>query len=169
MIEIEYLPIVLTGIGIIVSILYYASVLRNANKTQQMQLETRQASFFIQIYNKILDKEFLGTWLQVINYDWTSSDSIQLIYDFDVNPEMSTNIALVAQWYEGLGVLVQEKLLDIHLIAVMFPSTVINGWNAMGPWIKSRQEIDPAAGIKFEYLYLELMKYLDEHPEIKTI
>ena len=32
---IEYLPLVLTGIGIIVSILYYTSVLRNSNKTRQ--------------------------------------------------------------------------------------------------------------------------------------
>ena len=38
MIQIEYLPIVLTGIGIIVSILYYAMVLRNQNTTRQAQL-----------------------------------------------------------------------------------------------------------------------------------
>ena len=47
---IEYLPLVLTGIGITVSILYYTSVLRNANKTQQMQLETRQAAMFMKLY-----------------------------------------------------------------------------------------------------------------------
>jgi hypothetical protein len=52
MVQIEYLPIVLTGIGIIVSILYYTSVLRNANKTQQQQLDTRQAQLFMQMYNK---------------------------------------------------------------------------------------------------------------------
>jgi hypothetical protein len=35
---IDYLPLILTGIGIIASILYYASVLRNANTTRQAQL-----------------------------------------------------------------------------------------------------------------------------------
>jgi len=32
MIQIEYLALVLTGIGLIVSILYYSMVLRNTNK-----------------------------------------------------------------------------------------------------------------------------------------
>jgi hypothetical protein len=53
---IEYLPLVLTGIGIIVSILYYSNVLRNANKTQQMQLETRQVQLFMQMYTRFQDK-----------------------------------------------------------------------------------------------------------------
>ena len=41
MIQIEYLPLVLTGIGIIASILYYTMVLRNANKTQQLHFRAR--------------------------------------------------------------------------------------------------------------------------------
>jgi hypothetical protein len=51
MASLDYLPLVLTGIGIIASILYYASILRNANKTRELQLkaqehatETRQAA-----------------------------------------------------------------------------------------------------------------------------
>ena len=39
---IESIPYVLTGIGIIVSILYYTSVLRNANRTRELQLKAQE-------------------------------------------------------------------------------------------------------------------------------
>jgi len=39
----EFIALILTGLGLTASIVYYANVLSNANKTQQLQLETRQA------------------------------------------------------------------------------------------------------------------------------
>jgi hypothetical protein len=35
---IESIPYVLTGIGIIISILYYTNVLQNANKTRELRV-----------------------------------------------------------------------------------------------------------------------------------
>ena len=37
---IEYLPLVLTGLGLTASIIYYASILRNQNKTRQRDWKT---------------------------------------------------------------------------------------------------------------------------------
>lgn len=59
----EFIAIILTGFGLTASILYYSSILRNANKTRELQLkaqelqlkaqehaiETRQAQLFMQI------------------------------------------------------------------------------------------------------------------------
>ena len=67
---IEYLPLVLTGLGIIVSILYYTSVLRNQNETQQMQLETRNAQFFIQFAKEINTPEKASNWAKLARYEW---------------------------------------------------------------------------------------------------
>ncbi len=55
MIDYSTLAIVLTGLGLTASILYYTMVLRNANKTQQLALETRQAQLFMQMYNRWRD------------------------------------------------------------------------------------------------------------------
>ena len=49
MVSLEVVAILLSGIGISASLVYYANVLANANKTQQLQLETRQAQLFIQM------------------------------------------------------------------------------------------------------------------------
>ncbi|MBL7169174.1 hypothetical protein ISS40_10915 [Candidatus Bathyarchaeota archaeon] len=168
MVQMEVLALILTGLGIIASILYYASVLRNANRTQLMQLETRQASFFMQIYNRMLDKDFMEVWHKVLGYDYSDPEAAMRRYDSEVDSEERVNVDLIAQWYEGLGVLVKEGLLDIHLIAVMFPLTVINGWNALGPMITEMQKTSSSRGSNFEYLYDELMRYLEEHPELRA-
>ena len=62
----EFLAIILTGLGLIVSILYYSSILNNANKTRELQLktqeqaeETRQTQLFMKIYERFESKEFL--------------------------------------------------------------------------------------------------------------
>jgi hypothetical protein len=59
---IEYLPLILTGIGIIASILYYSSVLRNANETQKQALETRQAALLMDLMNNFRSAEFRKQW-----------------------------------------------------------------------------------------------------------
>ena len=60
---IETIALVLTGLGLIASIVYYANILNNANKTRELQLEaqkqteeTRQAQLFMNIYNQHLSE-----------------------------------------------------------------------------------------------------------------
>jgi len=74
MTQIEYLPIVLTGIGIIVSIVYYASVLRNANKTQKMQLETRKAQLFMQIYSMFASNEYFERGGAIVSTEFEDAE-----------------------------------------------------------------------------------------------
>ena len=73
---IESLPYLLTGVGIIVSILYYTSVLRNANRTRELQLkaqeqatETRQAALFTPLF------QFSATFAYVKGNNLGSSGS----------------------------------------------------------------------------------------------
>jgi hypothetical protein len=73
MIQIENLPIVLTGIGIIVSILYHTSVLKNTSKSRQ-----------IQIISSIPTQTNWG-WM-----DWRYKDFNQFMSDYgpEVNPDV---------------------------------------------------------------------------------
>ena len=58
MVSLEVIALVLTGLSITASIIYYANVLGNANKTQQMQLETRQTQLFMNFYETYRSEEF---------------------------------------------------------------------------------------------------------------
>jgi hypothetical protein len=58
MVSIEQILYIVPILALTASILYYAIILRNANKTQQMQLETRQVQMFMIISNTRSSPEF---------------------------------------------------------------------------------------------------------------
>ena len=161
---IEYLPLVLTGIGVIVSILYYASVLRNATKTQQMQLETRQAQLFMQIYDKFSQPSFLESW-ETIEPQVPYHDKEEFVQWF---MGVRRHYGMVGNYFEGIGVLVKEGLVDISMVANLMT------WPTVVFWRKTSRFIDgvrmdwnhPRWLSETEFLYNELMKYIAEHPEI---
>jgi len=64
----EFLAIILTGLGLTVSILYYTFTLQNANKTQKLQLETRQTQVFMDLYKTMASKEFMMDLENILLY-----------------------------------------------------------------------------------------------------
>jgi len=108
MIQIEYLPIVLTGLGLTASIIYYAIVLRNANKTQQLQLETRQAQLFMTLYETYRSQEFRMQWTSILKQEYTDFEDFWNKYGLSNNPEAWANWQSVASFFHGIGILVKR-------------------------------------------------------------
>ena len=71
---VDYLPLVLTGLGLTASIIYYAMVLRNANKTQQMQLETRQTQLFLELHGTDTEEQINQIITLIQTWNWDSMD-----------------------------------------------------------------------------------------------
>ena len=160
---IEFLPLVLTGIGIIVSILYYTSVLRNANKTQQQQLETRQAQLFMQIINQFNQPSMVESRDFYFDMELTSFEDYTNMW---LDPEKRKNHRLFGGFLEGIGVLVREDYLDIKVVAGLMGGTVKALWEKYQPYIiQYREERNsPRAWIEWEYLYNELIEYDRRNP-----
>ena len=59
MVDVRYQMVLSTlqTAGILVGIAYYIMTIRNQQKNQDMQLETRQAQLFMQIYNRFNDRD----------------------------------------------------------------------------------------------------------------
>jgi hypothetical protein len=73
MVEIT-LPIVLQLLqtaGLLVGIVYYITIMRNSQRTQQMQLETRQVQLFMQMHQQLNSTiiEHVGDseWIDILN------------------------------------------------------------------------------------------------------
>jgi hypothetical protein len=85
--------------------------------------------------------------------------------------EYQTASMRVGLFYEGLGVLVKEGYVDIRLVALLMTGMTRRWWERnYASWIDDGRE-------KFnfkrwmseaEYLYDELIKYIEEHPELAT-
>ena len=107
------ISIIFAGLSIAASIVYYTSILQNANKTQKMQLETRQAQLFMEVFREYRGLEFRRQRLQVLGQKWTNFDDWWEKYGGLNNPEEWANWQSVAAYFSGVGVLVKRGLVDI--------------------------------------------------------
>jgi hypothetical protein len=78
---------------------------------------------------------------------------------FSEKPEV-TAFNQVAVFYEGIGVLLCTKLIDIDLTSRLFRNAVVYTWEKMKPIIEGyRREGHPQLLAEYEYLYNEMKKY----------
>jgi hypothetical protein len=167
----EFLAIVLTGLGLTASIIYYTSILRNANKTQQLALENRRAQLYMQLFLRITSEDFMKKSIDLLRWKFEDYD------DFMEKYYLNEDSTLVAQWIsllwhiDGLGYLMAEGLVE--------PEMVYNFGGGSGQvrhWVKwesiisemRKQRNDPEFLKWFEYLSREMMALRTEKG-LKTI
>jgi hypothetical protein len=166
----EFLAIILTGLGLIVTILYYTSVLHNANKIRKLQLkaqeqalETRRTQTFMQIYNESYNNpSFIDAYVRLADFDIQSYDEYLTIMEDEENKKASTNVAM---FYEGIGVLVREGHISIRLFALLMTGMTQSWWERIYKPIleegRAKRNFKRWMS-ESEYLYNELMKYHEE-------
>jgi len=165
---------IMGSIGVFVAAIYYVfnmratlQVRKEANTTQRQQLETRQAQMFMGIYNQLVNKEFMKAYWKIMDSQWKNYDEYRELFR---DPEFQSAAYLLGAYFEGLGVLVREGLLDIRWIALLICGMTRTYWEKIETHIvEMRKAIGQRRlGSETEYLYNELMKYLEKHPELKT-
>ena len=62
----------LTLISVPVGVFYHIMTLRNTGKNQEMQLETRQAQLFMQIYQEMSSPEHYKRSDELLHMEWTT-------------------------------------------------------------------------------------------------
>ena len=130
----EFIAIMLTGLGLIASILYYTFTLRNANQTRQTQL-------FMQAYQKAQDQGFLQTLSEAI---W-----LQETMEFDAWWQKygpGNNMEFFRRWFsmlvfmEGIGIQIGRGLLDVAVVDDMMSGPILICWDRYEPIIKGIRE-----------------------------
>ena len=151
---IEYLPLVLTGLGLTASIVYYAGVLRNANKTQKQQLETRQAQLFMNIYSYVYTMEF-WTYYRELTEQWEWEDYDDWYKKYRSDTDTYNKFAVVGTYFEGMGVLVKRNLIEITFVDDLMSGPIMQFWQKFEPIIleERRRRNMPTIWEWFEYLY----------------
>ena len=184
MVDVQTISILFAGLSIAASIVYYASVLRNANKTQQMQLETRQAQLFTSIRDTMDTSEFWMKYKHVVldtkglNFEEYTLEERQKV--IDENPELYGEMMSLLSFYQHIGWLVKTGLMDINAVKENMHLPVIRVWEKLMPALYRGTEDSgkPEDWDNFDYLYTEMRKYREkfleksrdreEHPELKT-
>jgi len=158
--EIQMVYYMVAATGVLVAAAYY---IVNTRTT----LQTRQAQLFMQLYDRwtfdIGEKfwEFLDDDIE------TAEDYLEKI---KTDKGFARRASVLSRYHEGVGVLVRFGLLDIRYIAYLasYPTRVY--WEKYKPIIGDLRRLmnAPRADSESEYLYDRLMKFIEEHPELKT-
>jgi hypothetical protein len=154
--------LVLTGLGLIVAITYYSIQIRNQNRT-------RQAQMFMQMYNRFTDSISGTEHLEILsNSVFSSVSEYNALKESDA--DFNKVFKAYAIFYEALGVLVKEGLLDVRFIALMWGGTTRMYWEKIVPIIEDLRDYYnyPRNLSETEYVCKEVIKYMKDHPELQT-
>ena len=149
---IEYLPLVLTGLGLTASILYYASVLRNQNITRQAQL-------YMQLFQKDTSTEFQKIVFNLNRLDTSNPEELEK--QFTDNQQLVAEIRSFMFHLDGIGNMIRNGLITIERASQIGAGVgPIEFWYHLEPWImyyrETRSIPDYMSG--FEFYAAEMAK-----------
>ena len=147
MIQIEYLALVLTGLSITVSILYYTLTLRNQNRTRETQWVT-------QLLDKKIDQESMERFLELMDAEWDDFATFIRKYDNTVNPKHAATRNAQWNFFEMLGGFVKGNRLDVELVYKFYNMRCLLMWFKFETVIKEYRKgtLDRDYLENFEYL-----------------
>ena len=149
----EFLAIILTGLGLTASVLYYSTILSNANKTQKMALETRQTQLFLQFYDTV-NAENMQTVTEILAWEWEDYDDFLEKY---YSPDLFSKYNTQFQRYNGIGLLAMRDQIDLDLVYQFVGSPIIRIWEKFKDIIVNRETYSGRM-IGLEFLYAEMKK-----------
>ena len=155
MLDIQTLSIVFAAVSVVVGVVYHSLEIRNQSKTRQTDLVMR-------IYSNWSDDKFMEAYTKV-NRGLEFEDYNDYVKKYG-SPLSGTPInrkwLIIGMYFEGIGVLLRRKLIDIGLVDDLLSGPIKNTWEKMKPVAEGvRKELSqPTVMEYFEYLYDEMQK-----------
>jgi hypothetical protein len=149
-VDIQTVSIAIASAGVFAAAIYYILQLRHQSKMRQTDLVIRLASDMRSI-------EVVGAFADVIGAEFKDYDDLVKKYGMPFSRnQVPLSLLMVGNYFEQLGVLFRNKLIDAHLIGQLFPISAT--WEKMEPFVKGlRKEYQSQEYYEwFEYLYNEM-------------
>jgi len=156
----QTIGILLTALTVSIAAIYYTLTLRYTRRNQELQLETRQAQLFMQIYNRFQEVEFRNNFNDVLTREWEDYDDYVRKYGRFTNPTAQAIAASIGLFFDGIGVLLKKGLLDVDIVGELMSTPVRLYWDKMNPvWAGMRERMKRESVMdNVEYLYNEILK-----------
>lgn len=155
--------------GVIAGFTYYVMTVRNTRRNQELQLETRQAQLFMQIFNRQYEIDQRKSLHLLNNIEYKDSDDFNEKYGSENNPDTYFRVESLGTYFEGIGVLVKRNLVDPFMVDDLMSGRIIDFWEAVGPWILDYRERtgDYERSEHVEYLY-HVIKSIQDKQRIEA-
>ena len=166
--EIQTAYYMVAATGVLVAAAYYMMNMRYTQRNMKQTLDTRQATFENNEWQKCMSLEWCNNYLDLMGMQWTDLDDFKRKYDSSVNPQ---NFAKRSYLFFGLcsvGSQVRQGLLDTDSFDDMWAMAVLRSWYKFKPIIEAYRgwQWPKGAYRDFEYLAGVLEKKLmDSDPD----
>ena len=146
MVLLQTISIVVASAGVFLAATYYILQIRH-------QTKIRQTDLVMKLYSQFNSLEFQKIWHGVLNREAKSYREYDEKYG-------SAEVTAVGMFFEGIGILLKRKLIDIELVDDMFTMPVNDTWLKMKDNVIEIRKIRNRPTILewFEFLYNEMKK-----------
>jgi len=150
MVDYQAVSIVLTGIGLMIALTYYALQIRNQNRTRTAQL-------LMQVYSRLDTPEKVRALQEVFLWEFKDFDEWREKY---WNPEDYNKLGTLVLFFGGAGTLVKTGDLPIDKVNELMGNLVVLMWEKFDPIKDEIREFwnMPFWASSMEYLYHEIIK-----------
>jgi hypothetical protein len=151
--------------GILVGIIYYITIMRNNQRNQELQLETRKTQLYMQLFMRITSEEFMKKSIDLRRLEHDTYD------EFMENIYWSPDSNQLAKWFsllwhvDGLGYMLSKKLIEPEMVYNFGGGTAqILQWKKWESVILEmrKKSGDPEYLRWFEYTVEEMMRIRQE-------
>lgn len=146
MLLLQTVSIVVASTGVLIAAIYYVLQIQNQRKMRQTDLVMR-------LYTTFHSKEFQADMAKVMTAEFKDYDDAVEKYGWEFGFP-------VGLFFEGIGVLLHRKLVDISLVDDLFTFDTRIVWEKIKPIAEGARKHFNAPTILewFEYLYNEMKK-----------
>jgi hypothetical protein len=174
MVDVTYQMVLSTvqTVSLVVGIIYYLMNMRNNQRNQRLQLETRKAQLYMQLFLRISSDEFVKKSLELLKMKVDDVDDFMEKYIS--GPESSLHAKLFSMFWhiDGLGYMMSQKLIDPEMVYNFGGGFAqVWHWKKWEPLVLRMRKLrgEPEFLKWFEYTANEMMrirreKGLDETP-----
>jgi hypothetical protein len=155
-VDIQTVSIGIASASVVIGVVYYIFQIRH-------QTKVRQTDLIMRLYATLGSKEFVENDVSIFNQEVNDFQGFMLKYGsfpkFMESPEYVPYM-MDSEFFEGVGILLRRKLVDIELVDDLFSSPIITIWEKTLPMTKALREYfkRPQLAEWFEYLYNEMKK-----------
>jgi hypothetical protein len=137
---------IIAAAGVMIGVVYYILDIRNQSKVRQTELIMR-------LYSVRDSMEFQESWKKVMAKEFEEYKDYEKWYDW-------SDFIVVGLFFEGVGILLRRKLIDIGLVDDLFSYIIKTTWEKIRPVTEGVRKHNNAPQIYewFEYLYNEMQK-----------
>jgi hypothetical protein len=153
MVDITEISAMVAAAGVLIGVVFTILELRHLVRQRQTDLVTRLS------YDISTNKTFLEAFVDTFEVEFKDYDDFVKRYGKPISRnQVPMSFMMMANFFEQLGVLFRNKLIDPALIDQLFPIAI--EWEKMKPLIEGmRKEYhNPGFFEWFEYLYNEMRK-----------